>query len=192
MTTFEIIQNVLFYAALYVLLWNAWFLTVNKGIPNIRTAPAIRKKILEFVRADMDAKQKPPGNYVIIDPGCGNGDFARQLAKEFPAARVIGYDIDKVAYWKANLFKKLSGLKNVEFYNEDLHKADLGQADAIVMFLSWLLMEPIRATLEKKLKPGTLITSNKFPIGGTWEPEHVLDVDTLYLHQKRLYIYHAK
>lgn len=190
MNWFEILENILFYAALYVLLWNAWFLTVNKGIPNIRTAPAIRKKMAEFVRQDMAAKNKD--TYTIIDMGAGNGDLSRYMARTFPDAHVIGIEIDKLAYAKCRFYKWLFRYKNLTYRNESFHDTSLGEADAIVMFLSWLLMDNIRATLEKKLSPNTLITSNKFPIGGDWQPEHEMDVKTLYFHQKKLLVYHSK
>ncbi len=189
-TAFEWIENILFYAALYVLLWNAWFLTVSKGIPNIRTAPAIRKKMADFVREDIAQKKKD--KYTIIDMGAGNGDLSRYMARTFPEAHVIGVEIDKIAYWKCCFYKKLLGYKNLTYRNESFHYTSLKEADAIVMFLSWLLMNDIRATLEKKLSKNTLITSNKFPIGGDWVPEHKLDVKTLYFHQKSLYVYHSK
>ncbi len=188
-TLLEWIENILFYTALYVLLWNAYFLTVNRGIPNIRTAPAIRKKMADFIRQDMARKQKD--QYVIMDIGAGNGDLSRFMARTFPEARVIGVEIDKLAYWKCCLYGRLAGLKNLSYRNEDFHKTSLSEADAVVMFLSWLLMNDIRKTLEEKLSPGTLITSNKFPLGGDWKPEQALDVDTLYFHQKRLYVYHS-
>ena len=190
MTTLEIIENIVFYLALYVLLWNAYFLTVNKGIPNIRTAPAIRKKIIELIKEDIAKKKKE--EYLIIDMGSGNGDFSRQIAREVPEARVVGIEISKLAYWKSCIAKKWCGLKNLEYWNMNFKDADISKADAVTMFLLGTLMTSIRATLEKGLAKDTLVTSNKFPIGGDWEPEQTIDVETLYPHQKRLFVYHSK
>ncbi len=189
-TLFEWVENIIFYAALYVLLWNAYFLTINKGIPNIRTAPAIRKKMVELIAADMSRKNKQ--EYTIIDLGAGNGDLTRFIARSLPQARVIGVEIDKLAYWKACVLKKMSRCKNLEYWNKNFHDADLAQADATTMFLLGTLMTSIRATLENKLKTDTLVLSNKFPVGGDWKADKVLDIETLYPHQKTLYVYSTK
>lgn len=183
----EWIENILFYTALYVLLWNAYFLTVNKGIPNIRTAPAVRKKMAEIITEEMSSKGKE--TYTIIDMGAGNGDLTRFLARTLPHAKVIGIEIDKIAFWKCCFYKRFGQYKNLEYWNKNFHDADIRQADVITMFLLGTLMTSIRATLEQKLNEGTLVISNKFPIGGTWEPKNVIDIQTLYLHQKSLYVY---
>ena len=187
LTVLEWIENILFFTALYVLLWNAYFLTINKGIPNIRTAPAVRKKMAELISQDMAFKNKK--DYTIIDMGAGNGDLTRYLARTLPDARVIGIEIDKVAYWKCRIYKKLGRYKNLEYWNKNFHAVDLSQADAVTMFLLGTLMTSIRDTLERELKSGTLVISNKFAIGGNWQPKTVLDIQTLYLHQKSLYVY---
>jgi SAM-dependent methyltransferase len=192
-TTFEIIENIIFYLALYVLLWNAYFLLVNKGIPNIKTAPAIRLEVISRLRAEMAAKKKTGSPFTIIDLGCGNGDFSRQIAREIPEARVIGIEISKLAYARCCLMKRIYGLKNLEYRNEDFRDSEiLKEADAVCMFLLGTLMKSIRETLENNLKEGTFVSSNKFPVGGDWEPKEVIDVDTLYPHQKTLYLYHYK
>jgi len=188
MTILEIIENIVFYAALYVLLWNAYFLTVNKGIPNIKTAPAIRAEIIKRLRKEMEARACE--RFTIVDPGCGNGDFTRQIAKEIPKAHVIGVEVSKLAYLRCCFMKRVAGLKNLEYQNADFRKSDaLKEADAVCMFLLGTLMKSIREALEEQLKDGAYVTSNKFPVGGDWVPEEEIEVDTLYPHQKKFYIY---
>jgi len=192
-TTFEIIENILFYLARYVLLWNAYFLLVNKGIPNIKTAPAIRLEVIRRLKQEMATKNKTNVPFTIIDPGCGNGNFTRQIARALPDARVIGIEISKLAYWKCCLMKRFTCLSNLEYRNEDFRQSEiLKEADAVCMFLLGTLMKSIRETLESNLKEGTFVSSNKFPVGGDWEPDEVIDVKTLYPHQKTLYLYHFK
>lgn len=182
----------------YILLWNAYFLLVNRGAPNIKTAPAIRKKILELLDKDMAEKSKileandgAQTPYTIIDPGCGNGNFAIQIAKAFPNARIIGLEISPVAILRCKLNKKLAGIDNVEFIRTDMFEFDYSQADAIIMFQHTYFMERMGQAFNDKARPGTLITSNKFPLGAGWEPDEIVDVETLYPHQKTLHIYRA-
>ena len=89
--------------------------------------------------------------------------------------------------------KRLAGLENLEYRNEDFRTSEvLKEADAVCMFLLGTLMKSIREALEAHLKEGTFVSSNKFPVGGDWVPEDIIDVDTLYPHQKTLYLYHFK
>lgn len=186
----DIVNPILLTVGLTLWVWNGYILIFNKGIPNIKTAPAIRKKFIELIRADMAAKGKD--DYTIIDMGCGNGTFSVQLARSIPEAQVIGLEISKLAFAHAELKRKKSGLPNLEFRNVDFYDADMTQADAVVMFLLGTLMKRIRAKLESDLKPGTLVLSNKFRVGGEWVPDAELDVKTLMPHQKTVFIYTKK
>lgn len=183
----QLVSDILFWICLYVLLWNAYFLVFNRGIPNINTAPAIRKKAIELLKEDFRRSGK--STYTVIDLGSGNGNFSRHIAREMPQARVIGIDVDRIAHLRAELARKLSGLKNLEYRRSDFYEQNLSEADAVVMFLLGTLMGRIRPKLEQDLKDGTLVISNKFAVGGTWEPHAVLEVKTLYPHQKKLFVY---
>jgi SAM-dependent methyltransferase len=171
----------------WLLLWNAYILIWNKGIPNIRTAPAIRKRIIEVLRADQAAREKMP--YVVIDLGSGNGLFTREIARALPEAHVIGIEISALAYRWSLFFQRLCGLKNIEYRRADFNAVNLGEADAVVMFLHVYFMEAIGKKLHAELKPGTLATANKFPLRDGWEPVETIEVKTLYPHQKMLYVY---
>lgn len=183
----DTINDILFWVCLYVLLWNAYFLVFNRGIPNINTAPAIRKKAAALLKEDF--KRRGKDTYTVIDLGSGNGNFSRHIARAMPQARVIGIDIDRIAHFRANLARRLCGLKNLEYRRGDFYEQDLSGADAVVLFLLGTLMGRIRPKLERDLKDGALVISNKFAIGGDWVPVDVLEVKTLYPHQKKVFVY---
>lgn len=183
----DTINTVLFWICFYVLLWNGYFLLFNKGIPNITTAPAIRRKIVEILREDCASQGN--GSYNVIDLGAGNGSLTRSIARGLPQAQVTGIDICSIANFKARMMMRLSGLRNLEHKRADFYDCDISKADAVVMFLLGSLMGRIREKLESDLKDGTLVISNKFPVGGDWVPLAEIDVRTLYPHQKKLFIY---
>lgn len=183
----DLINEILFWICLYVLLWNGYFLLVNRGTPNIRTVSAIRQDMIK--RLQEEAKKSGKDEFIIYDLGSGGGTFSREIALAIPNARVTGIEIAKPAYWKSLLVKKLRGPKNVHYRNEDLYKSDISDADAIVMFLLGRFMGTTRPKLEKDLKEGTLVLSNKFKIGGDWEPLETIDVKTLAPHQKTYFVY---
>ncbi len=181
------INDVLFWICLYVLLWNAYFLLFNQGIPNIKTSKAIRERIIRELKLEIQKSNNP--DFTIIDLGSGNGTFTRHIAREIPNAKVIGIEINKIAYLLSRFIAKIQKINNLSYRNADLYKTNIGEADAIVMFLLGTFMKDIREKLEKDLKTGTLVFSNKFKINGDWKPVETIDVKTLAPNQKTFYKY---
>lgn len=56
----------------------------------------------------------------ILDAGCGRGDYSFYLARRFPAARVIGVDVDEARVSRNRAMADRIGLPNVEFQVADL------------------------------------------------------------------------
>jgi precorrin-6B methylase 2 len=188
MTWLDTFNTILFWIFLFVLIWQAYILLFNKGVPNIRTAPAIRRKIIELLKADYEAKGAPD-SYTIIDLGSGNGLFTRQIARALPGAKVIGIETAKAAFNWAEKMRVRAGLDNLEYRNEDFFACDLRDVDAVIMYLTIYEMGRVGEKLMDQLKPGALVTSNRFPLGGGWTPEQSLKVFTLYPHQRTLNVY---
>lgn len=185
MLTHEGINTFLFWTGVFFLSWYAYIIAFNRGVPNIRTAPAIRKKIIELMKRDAAARGVK--NYTIVDVGSGNGLFTREMARSLPNARVIGVEVSRQQLFWANRMKAACGLDNLEYKKADIFAYDLSQADAVSMF--FYQMHKMGEKLHRELKPGTLVASVKFRLGAGWEPVEELDVKTLYPFQKKLYIY---
>lgn len=185
------VDNVLRWVFLFFLLWDAYALIVNKGIPNIRTAPAIRKRIIGLLK-EHAANHTGPGPFTIVDMGSGNGLFTRDIARALPEAKVIGLEISKTALAWSNALKRLFRLQNIEYISQDFYSYDLGSANAVVMYLTVFQMESMGKKLHDELQPGTLITSNRFKLGDGWEPDDIVSVKTLYPHQKIFHVYYKK
>jgi 2-polyprenyl-3-methyl-5-hydroxy-6-metoxy-1,4-benzoquinol methylase len=66
-------------------------------------------------KATLQTFSKLPKPHTILEVGCGGGEFALQLAKQFPQAHVVGIDIssDAIAFAKKRLQE--TSLKNVRF-----------------------------------------------------------------------------
>ncbi|MAZ77026.1 MAG: hypothetical protein CMH31_06995 [Micavibrio sp.] len=181
------INNILFWTCLFVLLWNAYFLLFNKGVPNLRSSKAIRAQVVEkFID---EAKILNKDSMIIYDIGCGYGHITRDMARALPQAIIIGIEINIISYTRAILTSKILGIKNTRYIRKNFHDVDLSDADGLYMFLLGSLMEQIRGKLEKDLKKGTLIISNKFQINGKWKPIKTLNINTLAPSQKTVYIY---
>jgi len=182
-------NHVLFWVALYLILYNVYMLVFNKGVPNIRTAPGIRKKIIALLKADMAARNLP--SYTIVDMGSGNGLLTRKIAAAIPNAKVVGLEISKQSVAWANMMKKRQKLENLEYICTDFNDYDFSNISAVVVFLSIYEMGMMGKLLNKKLKPGTFVTSNRFKLDG-WPVKEHLKVFTLYPFQKNLYLYEKR
>ena len=188
MTVHWFVDNVLRWIFLALLLLDGYYLLFNKGIPNIRTAPAIRKKIIQ-VLVEQAASHKGPEPFTVVDMGSGNGLFTREIARALPDAQVIGLEISKTALLWSMRLKKFWRLSNVEYIDKDFFSYHLGHADAVVMYLTIYQMESIGKKLHTELKSGAIVTSNRFRLGDGWAPVKSVDVRTLYPHQKTFHLY---
>lgn len=188
MSAIALIEYITFYAALAVLLVYAYILMINRGIPNVQTAPSIRKDIISMLKKELQQSGQSP--CIIFDLGAGSGAFTRELARALPQAKIIGIEISRWAVIRARIYQKLCRLNNLSYRVGNLHDADLSGAHAVVFYLSAHFMPQIRQTLEAKLQPGTLVISNKFPLGGDWIPHKIRDVMTFHPRQKTYYIYY--
>jgi len=84
----DIINDALFWILLFVLIWQAYILIFNGGIPNITTAPAIRKAMIQKLKTKQEQQDTP---LIIYDLGCANGVFVRKIAQAIPlTAQVVG------------------------------------------------------------------------------------------------------
>lgn len=183
------ISNILFWLFMFFYAWNVYIVLFNKGVPNIRTAPAIRKKIIELLKADFAARGQTKSPYIIYDLGSGNGLITREIARALPGAKVIGIEADALARRWANYFKDKQKIANLEYRDGNFYEADLSEAAAVVFYLTSMDMARMGEKLMRELAPGTLVTSNRFELSGGWKPTQTLDIFTLYPHQRRLNVY---
>ena len=111
---------------------------------------------------------------ILYDLGSGDGRIAIAAAKKF-GIRAVGIDIDPERIREANENARRAGVTHlVEFRQEDLFKADFGEATVITLYLLPDLNVKLRPRLLDELKPGTRIVSHQFDMG-TWKPEKRLE-----------------
>jgi SAM-dependent methyltransferase len=178
----------IFYLAVVLLCWNLSILIFNRAVPNIPTAPAIRRAVIALLKEDM-ARQQEKRPYTIIDIGAGNGQFTREIAAALPDARVIGLEISWFAYRWSLAMKRRHKLENLEYRHVDFFTYDMKDASAVVMFFFGL--ERTARKLRQELEPGTLVTSTSFRLLDGWQPAKEIDIKSLHPFQKKLYVYYS-
>jgi len=74
-------------------------------------------------------------NPLILELGCGKGEFCNQLGKMFPQQNFIGIDIDGARLWRAGKNAMDANLKNVVFTQLNIDKIeesfDINEVDEI-------------------------------------------------------------
>jgi ribosomal protein L11 methylase PrmA len=121
---------------------------------------------------------------VVYDLGSGDGRIPITAAQRY-GARAVGVEIDANVLRQAydNLARAGGGVADrVIFRNEDLFKADIGEATVVTLFLLEGLNLQLRPKLQRELKPGTRIVSHHFDMGDAWPPELSQDVGGLMIY----------
>ena len=75
---------------------------------------------------------KSKDNLKIIDFCTGSGCILLSIAKKFPNHEYIGLDKSELAIKTAKKNRKLLGLKNVKFFNQDIFKYNQSKADLLL------------------------------------------------------------
>jgi len=129
----------------------------------------------DVVSKMLSMAQVRPGD-VVYDLGSGDGRIVIAAVREFGATRGVGLEIDPQRLREANDNAKVAGVVDrVQFRDEDLFTADLGEATVVTMYL----LPAINARLYPKLralKPGTRIVSHNYDISPDWKPDQKVAV----------------
>jgi len=143
--------------------------------PFVTTSPEVVDAMLRLANVG-------PGD-VVYDLGSGDGRIPIAAAQKF-GARGVGVELDNdlVRIARANAAK--AGVADrVEFRLEDLFKTDIRPATVIAIFLLPEMMERLKSTFRRDLRPGARIVAREFQMGGDWPPERVerIGIDTIRL-----------
>lgn len=182
-----LLNHYLFWILIALLCLQVHNIIFHKDVPNIRTAPAIRKRMIQLLKEDYEKRKLT--TYVIADLGCGNGLLTREIAKALPQAKVIGIEFTKHTYNWAEMMRKRENIANIEYKLMNVLDYDYKNVDAIVVYLLPYLLDKLGKKLHQDLKPGSFIIANKFKLRDGWVPLETTRVKTLYFHQGFIHTY---
>jgi len=132
--------------------------------PQIPTPPVVVERMLEaghITAADL-----------VYDLGSGDGRIVIAAAQKY-GARAVGIEIMPDLCRKARERVRSLGLEDrIRIVEGSALRTDLSPATLVTMFFMTGSNERLRPALEK-LKPGTRVVSNAFPIHG-WRAEEVV------------------
>lgn len=120
----------------------------------------------------------------VFDLGCGDGRIVVAAARDF-GARAVGYEVDPFRALWGKTWIRLARLEDrARVVMGDMCRADLAEADVVVLFLSAKANARLEAKLRRELKPGARVVSYFHPMAG-WRPREI----GLSLGNHPLYLY---
>jgi len=152
------------------------FNKVDKGQPDqhyVIFVPTPRTVIEEMCKLAKITKDD-----VVYDIGCGDGRMVIHAVKKYGAKKGVGIEINESRYKKCLANAKKEGVEDkVKFINTDALKVkDFSEASVVLVYLSDALMEALRPTLQKTMKPGSRIVSHRFLWTSRWKPDRTLEL----------------
>jgi len=161
-----------------ILIWAKWILggilfLACLMVAWLRVPPVPSRKQELDIAFDL-AGIKP--KELVIDLGAGDGRVL-QIARDKYLARIMGWEINPPIW----LLAKLRLGINTDVRMADLWKADVSDADVVVVFLMANLMDRAERQIWAKMKPGARLVSNAFRMPNVVPTE---EIEGVYLYIK--------
>ena len=136
---------------------------IRLGITPMPSSRKAVRKMIDLVPQGTDGK--------IVDLGAGWGSLAYPVAKRFPSAEVVGYELSPVPW----LYSRLKGVfvrrGNLTLLRRNVFDANLKDVDVVVVYLHPAAMRKLQKKFEDELRPGALVISNTFVVP-KWKATH--------------------
>lgn len=121
-------------------------------------------------------------NDVVYDLGSGDGRIPITAAQRY-GARGVGVEIEQRLVAESNdNAKKAHVADRVTFIHGNLFETDVRPATVVVLFLLPRMLDDLRPTLKRDLRPGARIVTHGYDFGPTWPPEQTQDIGGLLIH----------
>ncbi|MBZ5513796.1 MAG: class I SAM-dependent methyltransferase [Acidobacteriia bacterium] len=152
----------------------------DRFTPFVPTPPLVVEKMLELAAVGPDD--------IVYDLGSGDGRIVIAAAQKF-GARAVGVEI-RSELWKesSEAIARLGLEKRVRILHDDMFAVELGPATVVTLYQLTDVNDRLRPLLEKKLRPGTRVVANDFPIPG-WTPQEVVNATSENGSQYKLFLY---
>lgn len=129
---------------------------------------------------------QPMSGDVVYDLGSGDGRIVIAFAKQF-GIRGVGVEIDPALVKKANENARKAHVEDkVSFVQADLFETDLSPATIVTLYLSPATNLRLREKLQKELRPGARVVSNRFDMGD-WKSD-----DEMKAFGRRVFLWRIK
>jgi tRNA G46 methylase TrmB len=144
------------------------------GAPYVPSPQSVVDAMLELAHVTADD--------VVYDLGSGDGRIPITAAQRY-GARGVGVEIEKRLVAESNdNAKKAHVADRVTFIHGNLFETDVRPATVVVLFLLPRMLDDLRPTLTRDLRPGARIVTHGYDFGPSWPPEQSRDISGLIIH----------
>ncbi|MGK5594319.1 MAG: methyltransferase [Parachlamydiaceae bacterium] len=123
---------------------------------------------------------------MIYELGSGWGTLAFPLAKKYPQATVIGYEVSWLPFLFSSTRLFFFPQKNLKFKRKDFFKEDLSRSRLIICYLYPRAMRQLELKLEKEALEETLVVSHTFAF---YKNDPIKKITLTDLYQTPIYHY---
>ncbi|MDD3287776.1 MAG: class I SAM-dependent methyltransferase [Alphaproteobacteria bacterium] len=172
--------DIIFFTALisfFIVVASYDYFEFKTGVPTFPTmpaVPAVRRRMIEILKNDMETRKIK--SHSIIDLGSGSGQLLWHIAKAMPKVRVVGVELSYIPWLRSVMRQRLFGPANLRYERLDFWPYDVSGFDAVITYLPGKIMERVGEKLNKELKPGTMVIANGFPLQAGWQPYETMTV----------------
>jgi hypothetical protein len=147
----------LVFVAIYIVILSAAFGAVSAA-PWVPTKKKQRQKLLEGLDI-------PPGG-TVYDLGCGDGTVLFDVVRKRPDVRAVGYEISLLPLFIGLIRKFLGGTayRNVSLRFGNFFRKDVGEADALFLFLLEKSYAKLVGKLACELKDDCVVVTEAWPM----------------------------
>lgn len=135
------------------------FICDIKGAPFVPTSSKIIDEILQEARLRKDQ--------LFIELGSGDSRVVSSAVKKY-GVKGIGYDLNLLLIFYSRITTKLKGIKNINFFKQNIFDANIENANVIFLFLMPKTLIKLKSKILNECKKEVLIISHGFKIAG-WE-----------------------
>ena len=141
--------------------------------PFVPTTAAVARRMVELAEVEEGAR--------VYDLGSGNGSLLFLAAQA--GARAIGYEMNPFLAALTMLRARFSPLRGrIAVRWASLWRADVSDADAVLVYLMPYRMKKLSRMLRAQLKPGAVVVSNSFRLAD-WAPEKMDAESGIYVYR---------
>jgi hypothetical protein len=162
------------FVLLLLINWNSFRERVPLYLSGARTRQRLSERLADL-----------PEDFRFVDLGCGVGSTLVQLARDYPAARLVGVETAPLVFLLAWL--RCLPYRNCQVRYRSLWREDLSAHDVAYCFLSPAPMAELWAKARREMRPGSLLISNSFEIPGV-APGEIIELNDW--RDSRLLLWH--
>lgn len=113
---------------------------------------------------------------VIYELGSGWGGLALLIAKKYPSAKVIAFELSPIPYLFSRLRQLIERRSNLNILRKSFYDHDLFDARAVICYLFPGGMRKLASKLKKELPVKSMVISNTFSLAD-WENSSLFYLD---------------